>query len=34
MQMERYKNLDGDSNVAGFEIGADSITIKFKPNDI
>lgn len=32
--MERYRNLGGDSNVTGFEIGSDSITIKFKPNDI
>jgi hypothetical protein len=32
--MERYKNLSGDSNIIGFEIGSDSITIKFKPNDI
>lgn len=27
--MERYKNLGGDSGVVGFEIGEDSITVKF-----
>lgn len=27
--MERYKNVSGDSGVACYEIGADSITVKF-----
>lgn len=28
--MERYKNIAGDSPVAGFEIGADFIVVQFK----
>lgn len=31
IHMERYKNLGGDSNIVGFEIGPDSVTVKFKP---
>lgn len=27
--MERYKNLNGDSNVAGYELGPGSITVEF-----
>jgi hypothetical protein len=27
--MERYKNLGGDSNVIGYEITSDSITVQF-----
>jgi len=27
--MERYKNIDGDSGVAGYEIGDDFIRIQF-----
>jgi len=27
--MERYKNLGGDSGVHAYEIGVDSITVKF-----
>ncbi|MQA23242.1 MULTISPECIES: hypothetical protein [Rugamonas] len=27
--MERYKNLSGDSGVTAFEIGPDSITVRF-----
>lgn len=27
--MERYKNLGGDSGVAGYEIEADAITVHF-----
>lgn len=27
--MERYKNLGGDSGVAAYEIGYDSITVEF-----
>lgn len=28
--MEKYKNLSGNSGVAGYEIGADFIKVKFK----
>jgi hypothetical protein len=28
--MVRYKNLGGDSGVAGYELGSDSITVVFK----
>lgn len=28
--MTRYMNLNGDSGVAGYELGADSITVYFK----
>lgn len=28
--MEKYKNLSGDSPIVEFEIGTDSISIKFK----
>lgn len=28
--MERYKNLGGDSGVAAYEIGTDSITVQFR----
>jgi hypothetical protein len=27
--MERYKNLDGDSGVVGYEISQDAITVQF-----
>ena len=27
--MERYKNIDGDSGVAGYESGADFIRVQF-----
>jgi hypothetical protein len=33
-QMERYKNLGGDSGVFAFETGADFIKIKFKTSPI
>lgn len=32
--MQRYKDLDGDSGVAAYEIGADSITIRFKKGGV
>ena len=28
--MEQYKNLSGQSGVASYEIGSDSITVQFK----
>ncbi|MCX6828349.1 MAG: hypothetical protein NT002_03600 [candidate division Zixibacteria bacterium] len=28
--MERYKDIGGDSGVAAYEIGSDSITVQFK----
>lgn len=28
--MEKYKNLGGDSGIAGYEIGSDFIKVKFK----
>jgi hypothetical protein len=28
--MERYKNLNGGSNVVAYELGVDSITVQFK----
>jgi hypothetical protein len=28
--MEPYKNLGGDSDVFGYEIGSDSITVEFR----
>jgi len=28
--MERYKNLNGNSGVAGYELGSDSITVEFE----
>ena len=28
--MEQYRNLGGDSGVAAYEIGPDSITVQFK----
>jgi len=27
--MERYKNIDGDSGVTGYEVGADFIRVQF-----
>lgn len=30
--MEKYKNLNGDSGVEGFEIGSNFIRVKFKSN--
>lgn len=32
--MERYKNLSGNSNVVGFEIGAEDITVQFGDGSI
>ncbi len=32
--MERYKNLSGNSAVTAYEIGDDSITVKFKDGSI
>ncbi|MCK9183133.1 MAG: hypothetical protein M0P13_09695 [Fibrobacteraceae bacterium] len=32
--MQRYKNLNGDSNISSFELGNDSITIQFKEGSI
>jgi hypothetical protein len=29
MRMERYKNLNGDSGVVGYEISQDTITVQF-----
>ena len=31
--MESYKNSGGDSSVAAYEIGADSITVRFTTGD-
>lgn len=31
--MQRYKNLSGESGVVAYEIGATSITIKFRGGD-
>ena len=33
MRMERYRNLAGNSGVAAYEIGADSITVRFQDGD-
>ena len=32
--MERYKNLSGQSNVSAYEIGSDSIRVKFKDGSV
>jgi len=32
--MERYQNLGGDSGVAAYEIGPDSITVQFREGSI
>ena len=32
--MERYRNLDGDSGVAGYEIGADFIRVQFSDGSV
>lgn len=32
--MERYKNLGGDSNVVAYEIGSDSIKVRFGDGSI
>ena len=31
--MERYRNLAGNSGVAAYDIGADSITVRFQDGD-
>jgi hypothetical protein len=33
MQMQRYKNLSGESGVVAFDIGDRSITVKFTGGD-
>jgi hypothetical protein len=33
MQMQRYKNLGGESGVVAYDIGTGSITIKFTGGD-
>lgn len=32
--MERYKDIDGDSGVAAYEIGTDYIRVQFKDNSV
>ena len=32
--MERYKNIDGDSGVAAYEIGADFIRVQFRDGSV
>ena len=32
--MEKYKNLSGNSNVKAYQIGNDSITIRFKDGSV
>lgn len=32
--MENYKNLGGDSNVAAYEIGSDSIKVQFRDGSL
>ena len=32
--MERYKDIDGDSGVAGYEIGPDYIRVQFKDSSV
>lgn len=32
--MERYKNLGGNSAVAGYELGADSIKVQFSDGSV
>jgi len=32
--MENYKNLGGDSNVAAYEIGSDSVKVQFRDGSI
>jgi hypothetical protein len=32
--MERYKDIDGDSRVAGYEIGPDYIRVKFSDGSV
>lgn len=32
--MESYKNLGGDSNVAAYEIGSDSIKVQFRDDTL
>jgi len=32
--MERYKDIDGDSGVAGYEIGPDYIRVKFSDGSV
>lgn len=32
--MERYKNFRGDSGVSAYEIGAESITVKFSTGKV
>jgi hypothetical protein len=31
--MERYKNLSGDSGVVAYEIGPDSLTVRFQTGE-
>jgi hypothetical protein len=33
MQMQRYKNISGDSGVVAYDIGDGSITVKFSGGD-
>lgn len=32
--MERYKNIDGDSGVVAYEVGADFIRVEFNNNSV
>jgi hypothetical protein len=32
--MERYRDIDGDSGVTGYEIGADYVRVKFRDNSV
>ena len=32
--MERYRNIDGDSGVAAYEIGPDYIRVQFKDSSV
>jgi len=32
--MERYKNLGGNSNIYGYEIGQDSISVQFNDGSV
>jgi hypothetical protein len=34
MKMEKYKDIDGDSGVAAYEIGEDFIRVQFKDNAV
>ena len=34
MQMERYKNLGGDSNVVAYEVGPGSISVQFSDGSV